>query len=278
MNSGPKPLGFTIIEVMIVLAIGSFLFIAAAVALTGDQNQTEFDTGVRQIFSELQSLSSDVQNGNYSANILYSCNSSSGLPTFSAVSSSQGTNIGCVYLGKALQFNPSSNSSYYYVYSLVGDQFDTTSSNLSLPPAFPFSSKVLDSGINSIYPPPNTQTINLPDQFKVSKISYSGNPSGVDSDLIGFYNVQTNSLASNSSISNQVFIIPEASSASSIQVVNDINNDILGNSSGQYIVNLNNPVTVCFTSPLENNQYVKISFNNQTNSTDLTLNYGYGSC
>jgi prepilin-type N-terminal cleavage/methylation domain-containing protein len=277
MNSGHKPQGFTIIEVMIVLAIGSFLFVAAAIALTGDQNQTEFDTGARQIFSQLQAISSDVQNGNYATNTQYTCTSSANGPLFSLGTASEGTNVGCVYVGKALQFNPTTGSSFYYVYSLAGDQFSPNT--LSPPAPFPYSATVLDSGLSSIYPPPSAQTISLPDQFRVSKVTYSGNPVGVVNDVIGFYNIETSSLSANDSISNQVFVIPEASSStSSQQVVTDINNDTTGSVVDEYYTNIKSPVTVCFISPLEPSQFVEVSFNDQSNSTNLTLNYGYTSC
>jgi prepilin-type N-terminal cleavage/methylation domain-containing protein len=181
MNSGSEPRGFTIIEVLIVIAISSFLLVAAILAMTSDQNQTEFDTGARQIFSQLQSLSSDVQNGNYASNPQYSCVSTSGSPSFTSPPAPEGTNFGCIYMGKAMQFNPTQNASFYYVYSLVGDQFGA---NLSTPSAFPASATVLDSvPTPSSYPPPGTQVIDLPDQFVVSKITYSGNPSGANNTI-----------------------------------------------------------------------------------------------
>jgi len=279
MNSGHVPRGFTIIEVLIVLSIGSFLFVVAAVTMSSDQKQTEFDTAARQIFSQLQSISSDVQTGNYASNTQYSCTSSSGTLSFSSSTASVGTNFGCVYVGKALQFKPIGNSSSYYVYSLVGDQF--TPNTLSPPPAFPYSATVLDStpiSSNSTYPPPATQIINLPDQFVVSKITYAGNPLQDNNDIIGFYNLQASSTSTNSALTNEVFIIPEVTSVSSQQAVSDINSDVVGTSSGQYNTSLTSPVTVCFTSPLEPNQFVQISFNNQSNSTNLTLNYNYSSC
>ena len=277
MNSGREPEGFTIIEVLIVLSIGAFLFVAAAATFTGDQHQTEFDTAARQIFSQLQSISSDVQNGNYSTNASYSCTSSSGTLSFTSQSSSEGTNLGCVYVGKAIQFNPSSaNRSYYYVYSLVGDQF--TTGTLSPPAAFPYSSTVLNSTTVSSYPPLGTQVVNLPDQFVVSKITYSGSPSGSSNDIIGFYNQQTTSLTTNSSLSNQIFVIPESSNVSSSKAVADLNGDTTGTSLGQYNTNITSQVTVCFTSYLEPNQVVNIAFTNQSNSSNLTLNYGYSGC
>jgi prepilin-type N-terminal cleavage/methylation domain-containing protein len=278
MNTGRGTEGFTIIEVLIVLSIGAFLFIAAAATFSGDQHQTEFDTAARQIFSQLQSISSDVQNGNYASTTSYSCTSSSGTLSFSTLQASQGTNFGCVYVGKALQFNLSASTSTYYVYSLVGDQF--TTGTLSPPPAFPSSSTVLNSTPTAgmTYPPPGTQIVTLPDQFVVSKITYSGNPTQDTNDVIGFYNQQSSSLSTNSALNNQVFVIPELSNVSSQKVVTDLNADVTGVSTGQYSTTITSVVTVCFISALEPKQAVDIAFNNQSNSTNLTLNYSYNGC
>jgi prepilin-type N-terminal cleavage/methylation domain-containing protein len=276
MNSGLGTGGFTIIEVLIVLSIGAFLFIAAAATFTGDQHQTEFDTAARQIFSQLQSISSDVQNGNYATNSTYSCTSSSGTLSFSSQASSEGTNLGCVYVGKAIQFNPSGLTSSYYVYSLAGDQFST--GTFSPPSPFPYSATVLNSTTVSSYPPLGTQKVSLPDQFVVSKITYSGNPTGISNDIIGFYNQQTSSLSANSSLSNEVFVIPESSNITSQLAVTDLNSDTIGTGADQYNTNIASPVTVCFTSPLEPKQAVNIAFANQSSSSNLTLNYSYSGC
>src|SRR5665213_4507 len=276
MNSGLGTEGFTIIEVLIVLSIGAFLFIAAAATFTGDQHQTEFDTAARQIFSQLQSISSDVQNGNYATNASYSCTSSSGTLSFSSQSSSEGTNLGCVYVGKAIQFNPSGLNASYYVYSLAGDQFATGS--LSPPQAFPYSATVLNSTTVSSSAPKGTQIVSLPDSFVVSKITYSGNPSGDSNDIIGFYNQQVSSLSTNSSLGNQVFAIPESINISSQKAVSDLNSDATGTGADQYNSNIASPVTVCFTSPLEPKQAINIVFANQSDSSNLTLNYSYSGC
>ena len=277
MNSGHKPHGFTIIEVLIVLGLASFLFVAAALAFGGDQKQTEFDTGARQIYSELQSLSTDVQNGLY-PNSLVSCtyNFSAdvpGYPVFQTGSpNKQGENLGCVYDGKAIQFNPSTTKDpYYYVYSLVGDQF--ASAKLDPPAAFPSSATVLDTSRTSEinFPPTGTQIVDLPDSFVVSQITYAGNTPSEKNDIVGFYNIGTANLADVSSLGDQLFVIPTANSAG-VTAVSDLN------TASDYDIDVTNPITVCFSSGLEPNQFVNITFENQADSANLVLNYSYGSC
>jgi prepilin-type N-terminal cleavage/methylation domain-containing protein len=280
MNSGNLPHGFTIIEVLVVLGLSSFLFVAAAMAMNGDQKQTEFDTGARQIYTQLQSLSSDVQNGLYNNSSIY-CSDSSGSPVFSTGSQNiQGTNFGCVYVGKAIQFNPSAaNSSFYYVYSLVGNQFSDTS--LDPPPAFPISARVLASvgaGVSSSFPPQGTQVVSLPDQFTVSSVVYSRNPKGVINDIVGFYNTETSNLLSNSSLGNQLFVIPTKASASAT-AISDLNSDnVSPGTENSYDISPTGALEVCFASPLEPSEFVKISFESQSDSTNLLLSYRYTRC
>jgi prepilin-type N-terminal cleavage/methylation domain-containing protein len=283
MNSGHQPHGFTIIEVLIVLGLASFLFFAAVLAMSGDQSQTEFDTGARQIYSELQSLSTDVQNGLYT-NSSVACtynfaDNVPGYPIFSTGSGNkQGENLGCVYVGKAIQFNPSSNSPNYYVYSLVGDQF--SNSELAPPAAFPSSSTVLDTSRTQPFnfPPTGTQTVTLPDSFTISKITYADNPLNINNDIIGFYNVGTTFLSSPSSLGDQLFVIPLQNSTGSA-AINYLNADkTQAGTIGDYDVNPNSTVTVCFASPLESREFVNIAFENQADSANLVLSYSYGSC
>ena len=287
MSSGLQPHGFTIIEVLIVLGLASFMFVAAALAMNGDQKQTEFDTGARQIFTELQSLSTDVSNGLY-PNSKITCNYDfydpipESYPSFSSGSNQPGTNLGCVYLGKAIQFNPSAlSSTYYYVYSLVGVQY--TDSTLSLPPAFPAYATVLDTtrAQPASLPPGGTQVVGLPDNFYVKKITFSNNPNGVSNDIVGFYNSGTSDLSTASSLSDQLFIMPTTNPGGS-GAITELNNDNTPSNGldqvGYYDTDPSAPLTVCFSSPLEPNEVVNIIFENQANTTNLVLNYSYNGC
>jgi len=108
MKGGQKAQGFTIVEVMIVLAVSGALFISAAALIAGRQNQTEFDQGIRQIQSQIQQTANDVASGYYPNLKNFKCTPSSGGPVISSGSSEQGTSSGCTFLGKILQFNSTS--------------------------------------------------------------------------------------------------------------------------------------------------------------------------
>ena len=122
-----KPHGFTIIEVLIVLAVTSGLLFASGLLVSGREAQTQFDQGIREIQAQIQQTTSDVINGFYPNNNRINCSIASvGPPIITSVLPNQlGTNSGCLFIGKAVNFlNPgaSSNPSQYAVYTIAGRQ------------------------------------------------------------------------------------------------------------------------------------------------------------
>jgi hypothetical protein len=97
-----QPLGYTIVEVLIVLAVSSFMFLIAANFINGKQEHTAFVQGTNEMASRLQGLVEQVTDGHYS-DIPLSC--APGTPLdFSGSTVTQGTNQSCVFLGKILHF------------------------------------------------------------------------------------------------------------------------------------------------------------------------------
>lgn len=95
-----QPLGYTIIEVLIVLAISSFMFLIAAGFINGKQESSSFTQGVNETASRLQDTLSQVTGGHYS-DVLVSCPSPAGT---GAPATQQGTDPDCVFLGKIVHF------------------------------------------------------------------------------------------------------------------------------------------------------------------------------
>jgi len=131
MKGGDKrSQGFTIIEVMIVLAITALLLLGAIVLVAGRQNETEFTVAMQEIQSEIQQEISLVTVGNYTDTNNVNCMASAIAGTPPVVffgPGSRGANQDCVYLGTALHFyggpggtNP--NINYYSVIPIVGRQ------------------------------------------------------------------------------------------------------------------------------------------------------------
>jgi len=108
------------VEVLIVLAVTGALFISAVALITGRQGQTEFDTSIHEIQSEIQQTVTEVSNGFYPNLGNFTCTASISGPTISGGSTGQGSNTGCIFLGKAIQFGmPSTDPEQFDTYSIA---------------------------------------------------------------------------------------------------------------------------------------------------------------
>ncbi|HSX06134.1 MAG TPA: type II secretion system protein [Candidatus Saccharimonadia bacterium] len=121
--------GFTIVEVMIVLAVTGIMFVAAAILINGRQNKTEFTTAINDLQQQLQQIVNETISGYYPNNGNFICNgSATGSVTFTAGSNKQGTNGGCIFMGKALQFGLGGGAaaSGLGILPLVGNQYQAS--------------------------------------------------------------------------------------------------------------------------------------------------------
>lgn len=124
--------GFTIVEVMIVLAVTGALFISAALLIAGRQNQTEFDQGIRQIQSQIQQTINEVSSGFYPNRSNFTCTAAAGSINISPGGSGQGTNSGCIFLGKVMQFKVHGTSpEQFATFSVAGLQKNSSGNDVS---------------------------------------------------------------------------------------------------------------------------------------------------
>ncbi len=114
-----KPQGYTIIEVMIVLAVSGVMFVIAANFINGKQERTAFTQGVNETSSRIQDVIEQVVDGRFS-DIPLNCQSLGSSTVVSGGSNEQGTNANCVFLGKMMHFNNSGDSTKYSVLSVAG--------------------------------------------------------------------------------------------------------------------------------------------------------------
>lgn len=111
-------LGYTIVEVMIVLAVSGMMFLIAANFINGKQESTAFTQGVNETASRLQGLMEDVSDGHYS-DIPLGCSVGANSLSFPPGSQGQGTNQDCTFLGKVIHFSLNGNPSQYEVVSIA---------------------------------------------------------------------------------------------------------------------------------------------------------------
>ena len=112
--------GYTIVEAMIVLAISALLFMAALVVISGQQGETLFSQSMQDLKSKLQDYVSQVNAGSFPDASGYTCavDSHTGRPYLSAGSGGAGTNVDCIFLGRAIELIP--RQSTIYIYTVLG--------------------------------------------------------------------------------------------------------------------------------------------------------------
>jgi len=130
MKGGKKtPLGYTIIEVMIVLAVSGVMFLIAANFINGKQEKTAFTQGVNEMASRIQDVIEQVTDGQYSDVLLQCSWNGPGTPTtvspVVSATPTQGTNSNCVFLGKLVSFTDPTPDQYQVV-SLAAGRADAT--------------------------------------------------------------------------------------------------------------------------------------------------------
>jgi prepilin-type N-terminal cleavage/methylation domain-containing protein len=97
--------GFTIVEVLIVLAVSSLILLSAMTLVNGRQARTEFTTGVNDLEQQFQQIINETASGYYPNTQDFTCTGNPGSAvSFTLIPRGQGTNASCIFLGKAIQF------------------------------------------------------------------------------------------------------------------------------------------------------------------------------
>jgi prepilin-type N-terminal cleavage/methylation domain-containing protein len=126
MSNPSKERGFTIVETLIVLAVMGALFISATLLVTGRVSQVEFTQAMNDTQSVLQQTISQVGAGYYANTGNFTCNGTSGTLVINAGVNKQGSNTGCIFLGKAIQFGvKDTDPQQFRTYTIAGLQKGT---------------------------------------------------------------------------------------------------------------------------------------------------------
>lgn len=239
MERARKQRGFTIIEVLIVLAVTAAMFILAVASINGKQSETEFQQSVNDIVSSLQQTIDQVAAGDYTNTGNFTCDGTSGNVVITGTRgiSHQGSNNGCIFLGKVLQFGVKKTSpqqsQQYITYTLAG----LLNNGGSLTAAKP--TVVAPGGTIANY----AVTSELHDGLTVSSMSYNGTNIGAIAFVNGLGQYPGGTLLSGS---QNITLVPingtvlDATPASTITAIN------------RYLTsspqNPGNGVQICFAS------------------------------
>lgn len=126
MNRGKKSLipvvgGYTIVEVLIFLAVSGVMFFAAMTYVGGRQNKAQFLNAVRDFESKIGDIANDVTTGYYTRPVDFSCRNNSGTPTITNTATDQGTNGECIFVGTAIKFGDGSgNRDSFLQFAMAG--------------------------------------------------------------------------------------------------------------------------------------------------------------
>jgi hypothetical protein len=129
--------GYTLLEVMLFLAISSTLFAATVAVIRGQSTQAEFSTSVNDVNSKFQQWIDDVSNGftgtsagSSDADANFTCQiagvGTGRSPQLQAggLTNARGTNSDCIFLGKAILVNQASNNTQIVAVPIVGLRVD----------------------------------------------------------------------------------------------------------------------------------------------------------
>jgi prepilin-type N-terminal cleavage/methylation domain-containing protein len=121
-KGGKTPLGYTIVEVLVVMAVSGAMFLIAANFISGKQEKTAFTQSVNEMASRIQDTITKVSAGQYS-DIPLNCSWDGTTTTILPGSAPQGTNPSCVFLGKLISFAYPTTHNYQEL-SLAGGRAD----------------------------------------------------------------------------------------------------------------------------------------------------------
>jgi type II secretory pathway pseudopilin PulG len=124
----PKKNGFTIVEVMVFLAVSGVIFLIAVDFINGKVAQTNFVQGMNSANAQIQTIINNVADGNYptSNGDNLDCTLIGGHITNQSISTttnSYSSNPGCTFVGMVLIPSLTTGSSSYVLLPVVGCQY-----------------------------------------------------------------------------------------------------------------------------------------------------------
>ena len=117
--------GYTIVEVIIFLAISGAILVASLGIFAGREERVRYTQSVDELENKLRDIFNDTATGFFPSNSDFSCTSTgTNISLSNSGNIDQGSNTGCVFAGKFINFRPNGVSGYlgpkYDVYTLVG--------------------------------------------------------------------------------------------------------------------------------------------------------------
>lgn len=130
--------GYTIVEVLIFLAVSGLMFFMALTFIGGQQSRAQFTSSVRDFETKLADIANDVATGYYTKPTNFTCQSvgsgaSRVLKITASASDTQGTNTDCVFAGTVIKFgDPSADERETFMqFAMAGFRTDSSGENIT---------------------------------------------------------------------------------------------------------------------------------------------------
>lgn len=254
--------GFTVVEVMIVLAVTGLLFVSAATLISGKQNQAAFEQGMQQLQSQMEQVINDVAAGFYPNLNNFSCKRSGSNLTISGTVAAQGTNGDCLFLGKTVRFGSgvtgSTSPEQFATFSLTGLRADASGNQIM----------TLANAVATVIPT-STTTTQLEGGLTTAGMWYNNNKANKISALAF---VSTLGQVNGSGVltgTQQVNIIPITNTTLTQTTTTTISRTQTVLRSAAAIVNPSGGVEICFASGGTNQSGLITIGNNGTSNREL---------
>jgi len=144
--------GYTVIEVLLVIAISTIIFVSAIAVFGGQSRTTQFSQAMQDLQSKIQSYATEVTTGAQPDMSGYYCGLSGGKPILSTTGSNTGD---CIFLGRTIHVYPGSNT--IKIYTVLGTRVNPASGS----PALTIAEANPEAAIDNTRTPHFVDTYNL---------------------------------------------------------------------------------------------------------------------
>jgi len=262
--------GFTIVEVLIVLAVTGLLFVSAATLISGRTNKTQFQQAINDATAQIRQTLNEVSTGYYANLGNFKCQNISNALSITSGSATQGSNSGCVFLGKVMQFGvKNTDPQQYTTFAVAGLQKDASNNEVTTytdaKPAVIYPSTAQPNAPNS------ATTGKLLYGLNVSKMYYNGNQANNIGAVAFLTTLGSYTGTDLQSGANKITVVPVTGTAlndTPANAANTINSNLVSSSA----ISLTNGVQICFDSAGTNQSgLVTIAGNGQQFSVTLSI-------
>lgn len=291
MKQNKGEVGYTVVEVLIFIAISGAMFLSTFAAISGRRTTTEFNRAARDFELQIRDFANDVSTGYYpnvvnaSGEYLRCSIAGNNVSLSYASGDNQGSNEACTFAGRSIHFNPSGGTDEAYrTYFLVGKRLNSLGGNTtSISDARP---RVANASFTSH--PDNFYTVECVFYLTTAGTPIAGSPCQTagrqNTDNFTFMTTfsPTDFLANgNGNGDTQVDLVVSNPSPASFtgRSTADVSTEINGYaaSTSNYILNPVGGVYVCLSSK-GGNQKALLRIGGQDNNAATTLNVNPGSC